>query len=164
MSNLQSKLTLLKSRLESAAFLVSKEGAEREAHSEIVQSLILVSEIESHLTAPNKINTAGGTDIHEANKVRRRLKLWSGRQNQINAKILNAYLRLQRGGKSIITELDLRNELPEEQSFETNFTQMKIIAERNHGKIFDQHGERVTIWEPVANDVREYENIIFGES
>ena len=164
MNDVNSKLSLLKNRLESAAFLVGKGGAEKEVHSEIIQSLILVSEIESNLIAPKKTNASSGSEIHEANKVRRRLKLWSGRQNQINAKILNAYLKVQRDGKSVITEQDLRNELPEESSFETNFTQMKIIAERNHGKIFDQHGERVTIWDPISADVREYEKIVFGDN
>jgi len=164
MADIESKLSLLKSRLESAAFMVGKGGSEKEAHSEIIQSLILVSEIESYLIAPKKTNSSSGSERHEANKVRRRLKLWSGRQNQINSKILNAYLNLQRAGASVITEQDIRNELPGEQSFYTNFTQMKIIAERNHGKIFDQHGEQVTIWKPISADVAEYEKIVFGEN
>jgi hypothetical protein len=162
MSGIEPQLSLLKRRLEAAAFLVGKGGAEKEAHSEIIQSLILVSEIESNLLLPKKANASGGPEKHEANKVRRRLKLWSARQNQINAKILNAYLGLQRGGKSTITEQDLRNQLPEEVSFDANLTQMKIIAERNHGKIFDHRGESLTIWEPVSADVREYEKIVFG--
>jgi hypothetical protein len=164
MSDIESKLSLLKNRLETAAFLVGKGGAEKEAHSEIIQSLILVSEIEPYLASPKSTNAPSVSESHEAKKVRRRLKLWSGRQSQINAKILNAFLKLRQAGASVITERDIQKELPEESSFETNFTQMKIIAERNHGKIFDQHGEQVTIWEPIAADVREYERIVFGDN
>lgn len=160
MSDIELKLSLLKKTLESAAFLVSKGSAEKEAHSEIIQSLILVSEIESLFALPKKTGAPSGSENHEAKKVRRRLRLWAGRQNQINAKILNAYLRLQKSGRKTITEQDLKNELPDEQSFDSNFAQMKIIAERNHGKIFDQHGEQITIWGPISADVREYEKIV----
>ena len=163
MSNIESELSLLKQRLENAAFLIGKGGAEKEAHSEVIQSLLLVAEIESTLTSPGVVESLGGEESHEANKVRRRLRLWAGRQNQINTKILNAYLKLQREGKTIITEQDLRKELSDEKSFDSNFAQMKIIADRNHGKVFDQHGDRIAIWEPVAADIREYEKIIFGE-
>lgn len=163
MSDIEPKLPLLKQRLENAAFLIGKGGAEKEAHSEIIQSLLLVAEIESNLTTSRSVTPISGGKSHEANKVRRRLRLWAGRQNQINAKILNAYLKLRRQGKTIITEQDLRGELPDENSFESNFAQMKIIAERNHGKVFDQHGDRITIWDPVAADVREYEKFVFED-
>ena len=164
MSDVEPKLSMLKQRLETAAFLIGKGGAEKEAHSEVIQSLILVAEIESSVSIPRKKNLPGGTEDHEANKVRRRLKLWSRRQNQINAKILNAYLGLRRNGITNITEQDLRKALPDENSFDSNFIQMKIIAERNHGKIFDQHGEKLIIWEPVSAAVREYEKIVFGDN
>jgi hypothetical protein len=164
MSDIEPKLSSLKSRLETAAFLVVKGGAEKEAHSEIIQSLMLVSEIESHLINPKKAGTSSGEVNHEANKVRRRLRLWAGRQSQINAKILNAFLKLQRSGKTNITEQDIKNELPDEESFYSNFVQMKIVADRNHGKVFDQHGNKVTIWGPISADVREYEKLVFGDN
>ena len=37
--NFESKLSLLKNKLESTAFLVSKKGSEKQVHSEIVQEL-----------------------------------------------------------------------------------------------------------------------------
>ena len=48
------------------------------------------------------------------------------------------------------------------RSFESNFAQMKIIAEKNHGKIFEQYGENISLWSPVTDAVREYENVVFG--
>jgi hypothetical protein len=166
MSQIEPKLDSLKKHLESAAFLVSKGESEKEAHSEIVQSLIIVSDLKrmlnNHSASPlQKPMSRKPTDVEEVRKVNRRLKLWAGRQSQINSKILNAFLKLKRSGLTTITETDLRNELPQEKSFYSNFAQMKIIAPNNHGKVFEQYGENITIWEPVSQGVEEYERVVF---
>ncbi len=157
------KLSELKSKLESTAFLVSKKGAAKEVHAELIQSLIIVSELESIYEASRNSSppiTSTKKDSAEINKVGRRLKLWAKRPNQINSKILNAFLKLERSGIPI-TENNLKNELSEEKSFESNFAQMKIIAEKNHGKVFDQYGENIVLWPPVASNIREYEKVVF---
>ena len=145
MNNIEPKLAQLKNHLELAAFMVSKGTSEKEAHSEIVHSLIVLSEIEGLLVKPKAPEANEKTNINEVKKVNRRLKLWAKRPNQINSKILNAFLKLERSGATTITEIDLRNELPDEKSFESNFVQMKIIAEKNHGKIFEQYGENISL-------------------
>jgi len=158
------KLSKLKNKLESAAFLVSKEGAAREAHAELIQGLIIVSELESIHETPKDLSSSippTPKDSAEINKISRKLKLWAKRPNQINSKILNAFLKLERSGVSVITENDLRNELLEEESFDSNFAQMKIIAKKNHGKVFDQYGENIVLWPPVVPDIREYEKVVF---
>ena len=165
MSQIEPKLDSLKEHLESAAFLVSKGESEKEAHSEIVQSLIIVSELKrmlnNHSAEPlQKPMSRKPTDVEEVRKVNRRLKLWARRQNQINSKILNAFLKLKRSGLTTITDADLKNELPEEKSFDSNFAQMKIIAPNNHGKVFEQYGNNISIWDPVVGAVKEYENIV----
>ena len=154
------QLSKLKKKLESAAFLVSKTGAEKEAYSKIIQCLVLLSELEP---SDENINTMTSTknDSDEINKVSRRLKLWAKRPNQINSKILNAFLKLERSGIPVITENTLKNELLEEKSFESNFAQMKIIAEKNHGKVFDQYGENIVLWPPITSNIREYEKVVF---
>lgn len=164
MIDISSKLRQLKENLESAAFLVGKGDSEKQVHSEIIQSLILVSEIDATIASPAVAQPFAENDSHEIKKVQRRLKLWSRRPNQINSKILNAYLKLKRSGADIVTEQMLKSELPDESSFDSNFAQMKIIAEKNHGKIFDLHGEQVTLWPPIAQDVAEYEQVVFRDS
>ena len=166
MYKIEPKLDSLKEHLESAAFLVSRGEAEKEAHSEIVRSLIIVSELKSMMSEQSfeplhKPVSRRPTDIEEVRKVNRRLKLWAGRQYQINSKILNAFLKLKRSGLTTVTETDLRNALPEERSFDSNFAQMKIIAPNNHGKVFEQYGDNISIWDPVVRAVNEYENIVF---
>ncbi len=98
---------------------------------------------------------------NEVKKVTRRLKLWAKRPNQINTKILIAYLKLKRAGQKNITENSINKELNLNSNFESNFAQMKIISEKNHGKIFELYGDKVSIWEPVLNAVNAFEHEIF---
>ncbi len=141
--------------------MVRKGDSEKKAHSEIVQSLIMLAELKDALLKPIMPDTHEKTAVQEVKKVGRRLKLWAKRPSQINTKILNAFLKLKRSGVTVITENDLKNELPEESFFDSNFAQMKIIAEKNHGKIFEHYGDNIHIWEPVASDIREYEKVVF---
>lgn len=173
-----SLLLELKSTLENAAFLVSKP-APREAHSLILHALLLisrledsqdihVSEIPRSIGSQQPMRAKSGIDdsefmreTKEVNKVRRRLRLWSSRPGQFNTQILTAYLKLERAGIDPITEKRLRSALPSSLPFDTNFAQMKITAERNHGKVFEVHGDRVSIWKPVEDSVREFEQQVF---
>jgi hypothetical protein len=160
MDNIESIVSQLKNKLESTAFLVSKKGTEKQVHSEIVQCLVILAKIEAIYLNDEKKYPVFDAEIIEINKVKRRLKLWAKRQNQINSTILNAFLKLERSGVSVITESALKNELSEENKFETNFAQMKLIADKNHGKIFEQYGDEVTLWKPIIPSVREYEKIV----
>jgi predicted glycosyl hydrolase (DUF1957 family) len=165
MKNIEFKLLQLKDKLESTAFLVSKTGSEKQVHSEIVQSLVILSEVLQLLEIVNpmkkndKKSLADSTNTGEINKVADRLRLWAKRQNNINARILNAFLELERSGVSVITEDALKSKLPELNTFKSNFDQMKTIAPKNHGKVFEQYGEEITLWEPIALYVREYERV-----
>jgi hypothetical protein len=42
-----------------------------------------------------------------------------------------------------------------------SFAKMKVIAEKNNGKIFDQYGDKVILWEPIIPYIREYEELVF---
>jgi len=159
---IESKLTQLKDRLESIAFMVSKGSTEKETHAEVVNSLVLLSEISHMLLKPE---THEEIDSLEVKKVKSRLKFWVKRQEQINSTILNSFLKLERLGINNITEKDIMNDfknIKDEKFFESNFLQMKIIAEKNHGKIFEQNGDIVCLWKPIIESVREYEKIIFS--
>lgn len=172
----------LKSTLEEAAFLVSTAASPKETHAVIVKALVLLSRLEdikcdqeqrgqqsmtlgSSTTANFRDHDSRPqSDDEEARKVRNRLRLWCDRPQQINTRILMAYLELKRSGVTTITEPRLRATLPSDFPFDSNFAQMKIIAERNHGKIFETHSGQVTIWPPVETYVRDFESQVFKDS
>ena len=100
-------------------------------------------------------------DVNEINKVERKLKKWAIDQDQINAKILNAFLELKRENlDKSITEAMLKKR-SSVKTFNSNFNNMKIIAPKNHCKVFEQNGDNITIWQPVIMYVEEYEKQVF---
>lgn len=154
----------LRMKLESAAFLVTQGGASREAHAEIVKGLVILAELENCFTHSASTSASTETPVEEINKVCRRLKLWARRPDSVNARILKAYLKLQRANpEKVITESDVKNELPDVTKFESNFMQMRIIADKNHGKVFDIKGSSVLLWPPVEPAIREFERFVFKQ-
>lgn len=180
-------LTLLKENLTEAAFLVAREGTTKEAHSKILECLVVLSELEKDYVAIGMLSTdryvanlenisskkinIEDIELAEVGKVTARLERWAIHTSQNNSMILTAFLKLQQSSSEPITVEQLREAFfkeAEEQKkimpsgrskeniFLTNFTQMKNIAERNHGKVFDQVGFEISIWPRVADAVSEY--------
>jgi hypothetical protein len=161
MDRVAQKICELRDQLESAAFLVAQPAEYKAAHKAIVKALISLTELDIAYigTKPTKSGSVSNSD--EIDKVNRRLKLWAKRPHQINSRILTAYLKLERQGVSPITEKSLNDAVGSESSFSSNLLQMRISAEKNHGKVFDQSGEKVTLWPPVIPAIREYEKLVF---
>ena len=101
----------------------------------------------------------------EIEKVKNKLELWAKpeRQENINARILNVFLKLKQSGNECVTEKDMQKQLPNISTFESNFNQMKIIAERNHGKIFEETNGYIEIWEHVRLLVSKYEQEVLKQ-
>ncbi|MBQ1175537.1 MAG: hypothetical protein IIX56_03960 [Treponema sp.] len=94
----------------------------------------------------------------EVDKVTSRLPKWFNNTWQYNSKVLYAFLRLYNPSIGYVSYTALRNEADIGSAFTTNYNQMKIIAEKNHGKVFEQVGDRVYLWENVKDIVlRMYE-------
>jgi hypothetical protein len=92
------------------------------------------------------------SQLDEIKKVEKRIQRWLRNPNQYNSKILNTFMRLSNNNEhSISVSLLEKHSDIDDGKFITNYNQMKIIAERNHGKVFEEtHGE-VRLWEPVAD-------------
>ena len=97
----------------------------------------------------------------EVAKVTHRLKRWASRPQQINAKILNAFLVLRSHRERVIIIENIEDEYAKtngpSDAFMKNFNQMRNFGEKNHGKVFDVTGGCVKIWQPVADAVAGYE-------
>lgn len=98
----------------------------------------------------------------EINKVARRLPNWAQNQDQINSRILTAFLSLKRNGLEPITPEDIALKADISTNFGNNFTQMANVGERNHGKVFEVIGGTVSIWQPVKQLVDQYEDVVFS--
>lgn len=98
----------------------------------------------------------------EVKKIERKLPRWASNPTQTNSRILRAYLTLEeRNGQDGITVKMLEEEYAKQGGkapFHSNFVQMKIIAPKNHGKVFEVKGEFVSIWPKVSDLVNKYKN------
>lgn len=151
----------LKSEIEEAAFMLVDDADRKEIHAKLVKCLVLIDKAIFHTNQTTAISESGNKD--EIAKVTRRLRMWSkpDRQSQYNSQILNAYIQLKRSGLEKITEEDIHSHIGINSWFASNFIQMKVIADRNHGKVFESDGRYVTIWEPIKSAVDNYERVVF---
>jgi len=82
-------------------------------------------------------------------KVQRKVPEWFRKREQINSRVLIAYLKLEQS-KQVITPNLLEAECNEIKTFKSNYNQMKIISDKNHAKVFQENNGQITLWEPVA--------------
>ena len=168
MNNISPNILKLKENLEHIAFLVSKGGAEREAHAKTVESLVILSQLENmiHRLTPNTfsevtrkfIPSSQDTtkDLHsqeekihqEIIKVNRRLSGWFKKTNQKNSIILLNFLKLREEHQYINLQM-LRDSCSSINDFDGNYHQMKNFGEKNHGKVFEEINGNIILWEPV---------------
>ncbi len=164
-----SRIQKVRENLEAVAFLISKGGAEREAHNKIVESLVLFSQLEAELkerfsnnsievSVPNvgsqhrqHSNPKNETD-REVEKVTRRLSRWFRNPSQYNSTILYSFLKLSEKNRSVSLQT-LRSECKILKDFDGNYNQMKNFGEKNHGKVFEERDGYVTLWDPVKEYV-----------
>lgn len=162
MNPIQESFDELNTKLQSAAFLVSSGAPAQKAQNEILQAMILADRIRQMTTGNVEEGNTDRNEVQEINKVKRRLNLWSKKPDQINSKILSSFLSLERDGARVITEKMLKDSLVPNTFFDSNFVQMRTIADRNHGKVFDLKGDIVSLWPPVESYVRDFERATTG--
>ena len=85
----------------------------------------------------------------EIQKVKRRVPLWKNRPTQHNSIILNTYMQLSNNNQMPIN-VSLLEKHSNTDKFMINYHQMKIIADKNHAKVFEENNGAVRLWEPVA--------------
>lgn len=88
----------------------------------------------------------------EIQKVWSKIPKWFKNPQQINTKILTNYILLSRNNMVPI-RIDVleRNCDLDSKRFITNYHQMKIIAKRNHAKVFQENPDgTISLWQPVA--------------
>jgi hypothetical protein len=172
MKNALNDIQKIKENLEYAAFLVGKGSSERESHGKIVDSLIVLGQLESKLheyssnckTSNSKISISGlqkeksysnfthekDDTSQEVKKVTRRLPRWFRNKSQNNSKILVEFLKLYVQNQAVDVHL-LKGQCSSVRDFYGNYNQMKNFGEKNHGKVFEEKDGVIMLWEPVKD-------------
>lgn len=122
----------------------------------------IVAEKEPFSNQPHQHEILTDEKQQEIWKVQNRIPKWFKNPDQYNSQILIAYLDLL-GENNSVSLNNLEARCGKIKTFRNNYSQMKIISERNHAKVFEESGGRVTIWEPVREFVKkEYEKHLRG--
>ncbi len=160
MSNIKSEVTRVQGILKKIAFQAAQKESTEEIYSMALDGFAILSNIGEIPTTENiKEDEIRRNELNEIKKVSSRLKLWAKpeRQENVNSKILNAFLELKRNGNYYVTEDDIKKELSDPNiNIYNNLQQMMNIAEKNHGKIFEQKTGYIDIWSPVKEFVDIY--------
>jgi hypothetical protein len=92
----------------------------------------------------------------EIERVQKKIPKWFQDTDQINSKILYAFIEvfLKKGN---VTVEDLKNE-SNVNTFKSNYDQMRFIAPHNHAKIFEEIDENVYLWKEVEEFIWNYYN------
>lgn len=99
-----------------------------------------------------------------------RIPVWALKPNQYNHKIIRAFFEAEDiAGNVTLTMLEglcSDKEHPElyVPTFRNNYSQMKIDGSKSHGKVFEDDGENVWIWQEVEEVLLKYKsNFYAGE-
>ena len=159
---MEEKLIDLKSDVEKLIFSIGQEKGYEELHRDALSLLMkVVKVVQECAHIPNEgIQMQEKIDIesNEIAKVRRKLPRWIRNPDQINTRILMAFLSVMRStGKSYVNEDDLKKEFGNNSTLKKNLPQMCTISSKNHAKIFSRDGSQLLIWEPVKDLVKDFE-------
>ncbi|MUM77750.1 hypothetical protein GKC30_08895 [Pseudodesulfovibrio sp. F-1] len=91
--------------------------------------------------------------LAEIQRVQTRVPRWFNNPSQINSRILIEFLSISDSGDRHVSIDELKKQC-KIKTFDTNFAQMKIFGERNHGKVFDVIDGKVTLWSPVKDFIK----------
>jgi hypothetical protein len=86
-----------------------------------------------------------------------RIRLWANRPQQINHRIIRAYLSLERNGEVELSALrQYCTENLHISNFDAHYASMKTDAGNAHGKVFFNEGSKVKIWHRARKYIDEY--------
>lgn len=160
MNNIKSEVTRAQEILKKIAFQAAQKESTEEIYSMALDGFAILANIEKISTTENvKKDELRQNELNEIEKISRKLKLWAKpeKQENINSKILNAFLELRESGNYYITKGDIEKKLSDPSiNIYNNLQQMMNIAEKNHGKIFEQKTGYIDIWSPVKEFVDIY--------
>ena len=115
-----------------------------------------------------KQTDSGSKDFY--GKALQRIPMWAMKPSQYNYKIIKAFfMAIDIAGEATLTMMERLcsdKERPDlfVPTFRNNYSQMKLDGPKSHGKVFEDDGDRVWIWDEVEETLVKYkESFYVGE-
>ena len=108
----------------------------------------------------SKVYTPKATKQTDTNKdfygkALQRIPMWALKPNQYNHKIIKAYLMERLCSNKDRPDLYV-------PTFRNNYAQMKLDGPKSHGKVFEDDGDRVWIWDEVEETLMQYKSSFYA--
>ena len=150
------------------ALNLTKETQNQAAENCILWYISKTFEKASQTYNPRTIsNQATTTTKDYTGKAIQKIPIWSLKPNQYNHKIIRAYFEaeaiLGEATLSMMEHLCSDKNRPElyVPTFRNNYLQMKIDGPKSHGKVFEDDGNQVWIWNEVKEILLQYKNSFY---
>ena len=121
----------------------------------------------------SKVYTPKATKQTDTNKdfygkALQRIPMWALKPNQYNHKIIKAYFMsidiAEHATLMMMERLCSNKDRPDlyVPTFRNNYTQMKLDGPKSHGKVFEDDGDRVWIWDEVEETLMQYKSSFYA--
>jgi len=138
--------------------LINNKFLEDKLLSSITELKLLEKELEKNkIFKRSKYKSEEELENNEIEKVKRRIILWNNKQNQMNYKILKAFMDLSNDGNHSVNIISLERYLniKDPRKFLGHYNQLKTISAKNHGKVFHEENGQISLWKPVEEFIIE---------
>ena len=118
---------------------------------------------------PRATRVSDSADKDFYGKAIQRIPMWALKPSQYNHKIIKAYFMAEHiAGEATLLMMERLcsdKERPDlyVPTFKNNYSQMKLDGPKSHGKVFEDDGDRVWIWDEVEETLMKYKNSFYVE-
>ena len=140
---------------------------EKEDEKETLEKLIRNYILKTNKSFKPK-NISGNINSYYG-KAENRIPKWALKPEQYNHKIIKAYFTaVDIAGEASITMMERLCSDKEHSelyvpNFKSNYSQMKIDGPKSHGKIFEDNGDKVWIWNEIKDTLFRYKGSFYNE-
>ena len=118
---------------------------------------------------PKVTKQADGVTKDFYGKAIQRIPMWALKPSQYNHKIIKAYfMSINIAGEATLVMMERLcsdKERPDlyVPTFRNNYSQMKLDGPKSHGKVFEDDGDRVWVWDEVEETLMKYKESFYVE-
>ncbi len=100
-------------------------------------------------------------------KAAQRIPIWAMKPNQYNHKIIRAFFTAEDIASNVTLTMlerlcsDKKHAELYVPTFRNNYSQMKLDGPKSHGKVFEDDGENVWIWNEIEEVLRKYKSSFY---
>lgn len=135
----------------------------------ILDIITNIKQLESQLDKNNILKKEKKLDKNqleklEIEKIKRKVPLWIEKRSQANYKILKAFMDLSNNGNHSVNVNSLERyvNFNDTKKFISHYNQLKSISAKNHGKVFEENNQQISLWEPVEEFIKDqFKNMKF---